>query len=355
VIRPNPLDVIACEPPRFSAAEACEIARKHYGIDAGARTLVSERDQNFRLKSTDGSRWVLKIANAGEDPAVSDFQIRALQHIAGQEAVVTVPLVRLTLAGEDRLLLDRDGARHVVRLVSYLDGEPLEGKPLTAALARDCGRTLALLGQALCRFRHPGADQPLLWDMKQALALRDLLATVDDAGMRELLKTCLDDFARDALPRFPALRSQVIHNDLNPANVLVSATAPERVAGVIDFGDMQHSPLIVDLAVAASYWRNTAGDPLTLIAELVAGYHAVEPLQTGEIDLLYDLINTRLATTVLILAWRSAERRSDDAYLGAMASSESTAAEFLRRCRELPRADVSRRLREVCASVTAAG
>lgn len=350
-----PLQVIAYDPPRFSHAEAREIARAHYGLEGEVTPLVSERDQNFLLTADDGSRWVLKIANADEDPAVTDLQIRALQHIAAQGGGVAVPLVRLTLGGDDRLLIARGHDEHTVRLVSYLPGRPLENKPLTAPLARDTGRTLARLGLALSGFQHAGASQALLWDMQQAPALRELLPKVNDAAMRDLLARCLDDFERNALPAFVSLRSQVIHHDLNPGNILIDPDDPDRVVGVIDFGDMQFSPLVVDVAVAAAYWRNDSGDPLTLIAELVAAYHAVVALTTAEIDLLYDLVCTRLATTVAILAWREHEGRESDAYLAAAAVAEGGAAPFLRRLRELPREDVSRRLRQVCASVTENG
>ena len=126
VTSPSPLQVIACEPPRFSDAEAREIVQSGYGLTVETRQLVSERDQNFRLKAVDRGTWVLKIANAGEDPAVTDFQIRALQHIAARKSAVNVPSVLPTLTGEDRLFLKRDDAVHVARVVSYLDGEPLE-------------------------------------------------------------------------------------------------------------------------------------------------------------------------------------------------------------------------------------
>ncbi|MCB1845519.1 MAG: phosphotransferase [Halioglobus sp.] len=351
----TPLQVIACDPPRFGHAEAREILRVHYGLEGEITQLVSERDQNFLLKENGGGRWVLKISNADEDPAVTDFQIRALQHIAAKAADVVVPIVRNTLTGTDRVLVSRGNDEHTIRLVSYLRGRPLENEPLTAALARDTGRTLACLGQALSDFSHAGAAQTLLWDMKHALALRELLPKVGDAALRDLLAGCLDDFEKRALPEFASLRSQVIHNDLNPANILIDPDHPERVAGVIDFGDMQFSPLVVDLAVAAAYWRNDRGDPLELIAELLAAYHAVVALTMAEIDLLYDLVCTRLATTVAILAWREGEAREGDAYLDAAAVAEGSAAPFLRRLRELPREVVSRRLRLVCASVTESG
>ncbi|MEQ8206086.1 MAG: phosphotransferase [Woeseia sp.] len=348
----TPLQVIACNPPRFSPEEARELAQNHYGLSAEPAMLVSERDQNFLLKGDDRGRWVLKIANADEDPVVTDFQIKALQHIATHGRDIAAPVLRPTLDGADSLVVERAGVRHTVRLVSYLQGKPLENGRLSAPLARAVGRTLAQLGQALQNFAHRGPAQTLLWDMKHALALRELLPMVSDLSMRAQLAACLDDFERYALPAFPALRSQVIHNDLNPGNILVNAERPDEVAGVIDFGDMQFSPLIVDVAVAAAYWRNDAGDPLALIAELVAGYHAVTPLNATETGLLYDLVCTRLATTVAILAWRTGKARESDDYLDAATVAESSAGPFLTRLRELPRDDVSRRLRQVCASVS---
>lgn len=350
----TPLQVIACDPPRFSPAEARALAQRHYGLSAAAAPLVGERDQNYLLDAGDGGRWVLKIANADEDPQVTDFQIKALLHIATYGRDITAPVLRRTEDGAESVVVERDGARHTVRVVSYLQGKPLENGPLSAPLARAVGRTLAHLGQALQNFEHRGPPQALLWDMKHALALRELLTTVRDRSMRDLLMACLDDFEHYALPAFPVLRSQVIHNDLNPGNILVNARQADEVAGVIDFGDLQYSPLIVDVAVAAAYWRNTTGDPLELFAELVAGYHAVSPLSATEAGLLYDLVCTRLATTVTLLEWRTGEAREGDNYLDAATVAESSAAPFLRRLRELPRDDVSRRLRQVCASVSAA-
>ena len=54
----------------------------------------------------DGRAFVLKITNAAEDPVVTDFQIRALLHIAAQQADVRVPEVVPTLDGEHSFRLD---------------------------------------------------------------------------------------------------------------------------------------------------------------------------------------------------------------------------------------------------------
>ncbi len=347
----SPLSVIESLPPQFSAAAAGRIALEHYGLGGEPEPLVSERDQNFLLQDVDGSRWVLKIANAAEDPQFTDFQIQALRHIAAGPAAPPVPALRATLDGADQLQIAANGHTHVVRMVRWLPGRPLEVRELRPALCRNLGEFLAGLGISLRDFRHAGGRQALLWDMRQAPALRELLPFIADTPLRAELAACLDDFASRALPRFAELRTQVIHSDFNPDNILLDPQDPEQVAGVIDFGDIQRAPLVVDVAIAASYLRNECGDPLEHIAEFVAGYHRTTPLLPDEIDLLYDLINARLAATVAILAWRSGARAGGDAYLDKAAASESSAAPFLQRLREWSRAQVSQRLRTVCRAV----
>lgn len=349
----NPMDVVASEPPSFTLRQAAEIARNDYGLSATATLLVSERDQNFRLTLPDGKRFVLKIANSLENPLVTDFQIQALLHIqAKADTLLKTPAVLRTTSGEYRLTLESKGRSHVARVVSYLEGKPLGGTVPDTVLARDMGRYLARLGRVLSDFTHPGADQGLLWDMKQAVSLRELLQYIDDRETRRLASRTLDHFETSVLPVFNALRWQVIHNDMNPDNVLLEESPSDKIAGVIDFGDLARSPLIIDVAVAASYLRTLEGNPLTLIAEFLAGYHRETPLTRNEIDILHELINVRLMTTVSILSWREWSRGADDAYLQAAAAAESSAALFFRKMSEIPGEHAARTYRQVCASVT---
>jgi Ser/Thr protein kinase RdoA (MazF antagonist) len=261
--------------------------------------------------------------------------------------------VEPTLERQGHIVINRQGKNHVVRIVSYVDGVPLSEVQPGSSLFGNLGACLAHLGRALREFEHAGADQSLLWDMKSALRLRELLSHVPDHSLRNRVSDCLDDFERDVLPTLPSLRAQVIHNDYNPDNVLVDPNDSNRPAGVIDFGDMLGSPLIFDVAVAASYLRAHAGNPLSHIAEFVAGYHAVRPLEQTEIDLLPGLILVRLCTTITILSWRESVRGADDPYLEKAASTESSADVFLGRLLELPREDMRNTLRQVCASVDA--
>jgi len=335
----DPLAVIAMPPPAFSERAASKLARDHYGLNATLSALNSERDQNFRVDCEDGRQFVLKIGNAAEDSRVTDFQINALLHIEEQSKkhslAINVPRVVRTRKGAPRVLLDSGDASHVVRLVTYVEGRLLDETPRSPKLCRNLGRYLAILGQSLRGFGHPGEDQSLLWDMKCATELRRLLEFIDDRSVRACVASSIDSFEEIALPAFGTMRWQVIHNDFHPENILIDAAAPDQVAGVIDFGDMLRSPLIVDVGVATSYLRVPEGDPLQQIAEFVSGYHEITPFEAGELDILLCLAKVRLAATICILHWRASERGIEDAYLQNSWSEGLSAEAFLYRLHRL--------------------
>jgi Ser/Thr protein kinase RdoA (MazF antagonist) len=290
--------------PAFSGADATRIATQHFGIAAQVKPLVSERDQNFRLETSDGKRFTLKIANHAEQAEVIDFQNRALLHVAERDASIPLPRVIPTRDGQLHCSVDLNGKTHIVRVLSWLEGVVLEGEKADAGLVNSMGRLLARLGLALQDFDHPGSNPPLLWDMKRAAGLRDLLVHIDEPELRQLITRTLERFISRVKPALDTLRTQVIHNDMNPGNVLLDKANPGQISGIIDFGDLVRSPLIIDLAVAAAYQLNEGDDPLAGALPMIAGYHTVRPLQRVELELLTDLIRTRLATSLLIGAYR---------------------------------------------------
>lgn len=352
----DPFAVIESENPRLGDSDIRQLLQERYGIVAELEAVVSERDQNIRLRCDDGRQFVLKIANVAEDPVATDFQVQALLHLeayqATHECPITVPQILRTNDGSASLTVTSNGEQHVARVVSYVAGVPLGTRPASPILCRRLGAYLAHLARALHEFTHPGGDHGLLWDMQQALALRRILEHVPDEELRRDIAQALDDFEAFALPRFGELRSQVIHSDFNPDNILIAADDIECVAGVIDFGDMLQAPLVVDVAIGASYLCALEGNPLARIAEFLSGYHSVTPLERLEIDLLFDLIKTRLAASVAILSWRATLRGADDPYLGGAVASEGSAAEFLKILTQLPRASAQQTFRQICAAPT---
>ena len=344
-----PLLAISVRAPQFAATDVRNLLLEKYGVDGELKELVSERDQNLRVTTSSGERYVLKIANAAEDALVTDFQISALLHIQSADFEVRAPEIVRTVDGNVATEIVDGDTRYVVRLVTYLPGIPVSDVPSSIELASSMGGHLAHLDVAFRDFEHAGDRQVLLWDMQRASQLRNLLVHVDEPELLDAVTRCLNDFDNIALPELGKLRSQVIHNDLNPGNALVYPDNHCRVSGIIDFGDMVHGPLIVNVAVAASYLR-AEEELLTFIAPFVAAYNRITPLQEVEKTLLYHLIRTRLITTIVILRWRLTDRGEDDAYSREAISSERSAERFFLRLSAMPKEEFDAAIDDACAA-----
>lgn len=318
------MDVIAAAPPSLDEATVLRTLKDAYGLSGSLRALISERDQNFRLESPIGERYVVKIANECEPAEITDFQVQVLRHLESSACPVPVPHIMQTAQGS--LIAEIEGQKSSLRVVSYLPGKPAEDIRVQPALGYELGRSLALLDVSLEGFSHPGQSQVLMWDMQRAAELQDVLEYVADEELRSELIACIDQFHERVLPEFASLRRQVIHNDLNPGNVLVDSEDPRVVSGIIDFGDMLNAPLVVDAAIAASYLRDS---DFAVMREFFHGYQSVLEFEAAERRILFDLVRTRLATTLAIFHWRASARSPDDPYLDKM-FSEQSAERFFR-------------------------
>jgi Ser/Thr protein kinase RdoA (MazF antagonist) len=341
---PDPTAVLDTVSPALTLQQVEAMAREVFGLAATASELSGERDRNFHLREGD-RHYVLKVANPAEDRQVLDFQSRALMHVAAVDPGLPVPRVVPTRDGAIAWLLEGEGAPRVVRVLSFLQGEPMHKVAASPGLRSNLGRHAARLDLALRGFFHPAAGHELMWDMKHASGLRALLVHMRDPAQRALAARVLDRFEAHVLPVLPALRAQVIHNDLNPHNVLVAPDDHERIAGIIDFGDMVHAPLVNSLAVTAAYQLSPTGHPLAAVAELAAAYHQLVPLERIELDLLFDLITTRMVLTVAISGWRAARYPENETYI---LRNTGRAWTSLARCDALNRADARSYLRRAC-------
>lgn len=288
----------------------------HYRIRGQANKLNSERDENFHILAEDGREYVLKLTHPAESREVTDFQTQALLHAIERDPLLPIPKVVPRLDGEPYgPVAMGDGTERVLRLLTYLPGQPLYQISRSAPQRRHLGQILARLDRALSDFEHPAAHHRLLWDIQHAEQLKPLLLETPPSPQGEVLGAWLDHYETQVRPALPGLRRQVIHNDLNPYNVLVDPSDHATTAGIIDFGDMVHAPMANELAVACSYQLSGNGNPLDTAAEMVGAYHEITPLSGEEIDLLYDLILTRLCMTVTITNWRANKYPENKTYI----------------------------------------
>lgn len=312
----NTAAALSTTAPNLSPDAVSAWVRRLYGIDGRIEPLAGERDQNCRVETADGSRYVVKISNPSEPPSVVDFQIAALEHIAQASPALPVPRVVRTRQGHTHGTIELAGGLHTrVRMLSYLDGIQIRETARTAAQRRAMGTLLAELNRALRGFVHPGATHDLLWNVSAAHRLAAKLDAVVDERRRALAGKFMARFIGDVLPRLASLRAQVIHNDYHLYNVLVAPDDTARIVGIIDFGDMLHAPLVGEVATAAAFHMAGNADPFEGPAQFVAAYHAVLPLTEAEQEVVTDLMATRHLITALISEWRAARYPENRAYI----------------------------------------
>ncbi len=334
--------------PAFSEEDARRLARRHYGLDVSVRALPSYSDRNFRLRTEEGNEYVLKIANAAEDPAALAFRHAALAHLAARRLPFRTPRVHPTRTGA--LLATAAGAsgrRHLVWMVPFLPGRPLAGAaPHPPALLRSLGRAFGLLDEALEPFTHPAMHRTLAWDLRRYAGLYDRLGDLDTRARRSLVEDYLRRFEAGVAPLLPSLRQSVIHNDGNDYNVLVAAgpSGETTVSGVIDFGDMVRTYTAAELAVTAAYAMFDKADLLGAAAHVAAGYHEAHPLTGVELRALFGLITMRLCTSVCMSA-RARREAPENAYLGV---SEAAAWDALERLASVSYAEAEDVFRRAC-------
>jgi 4-aminobutyrate aminotransferase-like enzyme/Ser/Thr protein kinase RdoA (MazF antagonist) len=300
--------VLEATPPRFSASDVARIAAELFGIDSGgtAVDLGSERDQTFLVEGA-GDSGVVKISNLGENAETLDLEAEAILHIARVDPELPVARPRVVSDGAGaaayRTTVDGPDGTHFVRLFERLHGHD-GGPDLPDDAVRDYGTTHARLNLALRSFFHPAAGRNLLWDLAHAASLRPLTGSIADPHRRRLVEDVLDRYDARVAPRWTRLRLQVVHGDLNLDNVLLDDRG--RISGIVDFGDVSHTAQVGDFAIGlASLMRGRPLDDVFRVARLaIDGYEARMPFEPEELEVLGDLVATRLAAIVVISAWR---------------------------------------------------
>jgi 4-aminobutyrate aminotransferase-like enzyme/Ser/Thr protein kinase RdoA (MazF antagonist) len=309
----------------ITEAEAVQFARELYGLEATAKSLPGEYDDNFHLTTTGSSQFVLKLMHPARERPLIDLQCRALQHLGQRAPQLTLPRVCPTLGGEAFTeVTAADGSLRLAWLLTYVPGKVLaEVRPHSLELLASLGKFLGEMDIALADFSHPAAQRDLKWDFARSGWIREYLSLIEDASRRALVEKFLALYGTDVVPGIPWLRRSVVYGDANDHNVLVgepwlarrpSADPGRKIASVIDFGDMHWTFTVSEAAIAAAYAILGENDPLRAAAAVIAGYHSAFPLGEAEIAVLYALIGVRLAVSVVNSAKRAAVK-SDDSYV----------------------------------------
>lgn len=296
--------LLSSAPPSLADAEIAGLARRHFGIEGKVSRLTSERDLNARITTAQGS-FVLKLANAAEPAAITNLQTEALLHLQAKAPALPVPRLCPALDGRFEIA----SPHGTLRLLTYLEGTPLPAPSAPAVAALSARLALGLRG-----FSHPAARRHLPWDIRHCATLRPLLPAIAEPQRRAEAARHLSHFAATVAPVLEGCRRQILHNDLNPHNLLCDPADPSRITGILDFGDMAETALVCDLAIAAAYQIDPIA-PAASLAAMAAAFHALLPLTATEAALLPDLVMARMITTLAITSARAARYPANAPYI----------------------------------------
>ena len=302
-------------PPAVPVGVLREFARSTYGLVGEWSRLEGERDQNFKVTDAEGRSWVFKVCHPDEGEAIMSSQAEALEHIALTDPLLPVPRLRRSGDGAKLSTVLHHDTQYRVMVLSWLDGEMPGDVELSSAHQFELGSLLARLGLALRGFVHPApAARNLVWDTGKAGELAPQIAHLSDED-RPLAEEILSRHLEVTVPAMRHMRSQIIHGDVHPFNSVMDGSG--RITGIIDFGDLVHGALVLDLANAIADFLSPGHDLAGTIYNVVRGYCRVTPLEEAEADALLDLVEVRLLLTPLVDSLKAANGIASQGYFQA--------------------------------------
>ncbi len=284
----------------FNAARVVSLIQEYYGLEVEVTQLPGELDLNFYVKSSTGSSYIFKIANAKEIQTNLELQNAVINHLAKKNTGLTVSSLVLTKHGEEIIYLPEvDRVIRMARLLTWIEGRVFaEANPHTPLLLQRLGELCGKLCVSLTDFDHPSAHRFMKWDTQQTEWIKPHLNKFS-GDRKNLVDYFYSLFEEKVQPVFQRLRKSVNYNDANDYNVLVSNHALDPVVpGVIDFGDVVYTQTVNELAIALAYAVMGKPDPMEAACHVVRGFNSTFKLTEEEISVLFPLMAARLIISV---------------------------------------------------------
>jgi Ser/Thr protein kinase RdoA (MazF antagonist) len=293
--------------PRFDPKAAVELAAELYGLSCVAKPLPSERDQNFLLTTAANEKYILKIANALETRSLLEAQNAVLEHLAAR--VTFTPRLIKAKSGAPIEKVQTGKVSHQIRLISYIDGQPLASAKHSAKLLFDLGKKIGRLTQSLVDFDHVALHRQFHWDLASGLSVLHQHSTLLSDEVALQIDEFAERFERSVGSRLTRLPRSIIHADANDYNVIVKGN---EVVGLIDFGDMVHSYRVGELSIAMAYLVLDQADPLVVAKQVVNGYLDEWQLNSDEFECLWWFVLLRLCMSVCLAAYQQRQEPENE-------------------------------------------
>lgn len=273
-----------------------DFLREQFGLgDPKVKRLNGYDNVNYLVDDSSG-RFIFKTYPFDEDL----LEILAAENVVllhlQQKQDLSFPRPVSFLNGDYIRTVELAGRQTICRMLSFLEGHLMGDTEPSEIRYQNLGRFLAALDLKLRKVKSTTLKaRQWAWDNQYLHLNKQFLEDIPDPHRRNIVRYFMLQYEENVSPYTTKLRKQVIHNDANEWNLLVEG---DQITGLFDFGDLAHSFLVNELAIAITYVCYDKTDPMKWASIVLKAYHEVYPLEPTEIKVLYYLIAARLCTSV---------------------------------------------------------
>lgn len=295
---------------QFTESEIAQYLQVHFNLSGTIKTLEGYDELNFLLTTTHQKKYIVKVANSSHVFSFIEAQAQMLLHLSKTPLAPYFQQNVLNTQNEAITYFSKEGTTYCIRVLNFLEGTFwYEIKNHAPALLYALGNFLGSMDKSLQHFSNPSMHREYTWDISTTLNARYKLDAILDPEKRRMVGYFMQQFETIVVPQIYTLRKGYVHNDANDYNVLIN---DDKIAGLIDFGDMVYTAIINNVAVACTYAMLDKPDPIAAACLVVKGYHEQYPLEEKELSLLYYLIAGRLCISLTQSAYNASMESANE-------------------------------------------
>ena len=133
--------------------------------------------------------------------------------------------------------------------------------------------------------------------------IHDNHSLFSDQNKENIIIHFMNEYEKNVDSNRQFLRKSIIHNDCNDHNIIVRNKS--ETIGVIDFGDIVYSYIVIEPAVCIAYAVLGKKNPFEIMCDILKGYCNSNQLSDVELKLAIYFVCIRLCISVTMAKFRS--------------------------------------------------
>ncbi|XP_023699949.2 hydroxylysine kinase [Paramormyrops kingsleyae] len=312
--------------PNLTQSQAEELLGRVFGLTVTQmKSLPSYDDQNFHIRVSEGSEYVLKVMNSvdSKNSTLLELQTHAMSFLRqhGLPVPTAVPTLDGQLLSLEAIDTGSGSEVYLVRLLTYLSGTTLAKVPSSPQILYQVGKMAAKMDEILQKMEHPNIDalqrENFIWNLSNIPLLEKYVPVMDGDPVQQIVKDVIWLYKSEVLPKLGSFRKCINHGDFNDHNILVKPDGPAgyKISGIIDFGDMSSGYYVFELSITIMYMMIESPNPVDVGGPVLAGWESVFPLNGAERDSLYLLVLCRFCQSLVLARHACALYPENEEYL----------------------------------------